>query len=360
MLCNICKSKIKKVFTTKVLQTHDVKYYECPKCNLIQTEKPYWLKEAYKRPINWEDTGIISRNLYYLTRILAIIYVFFDETKKFLDYAGGYGILTRLMRDKGLDCFWNDPYTTNFIAHGFEYKKDSEEKVELITAIETFEHFEKPIPEISKIFKLSDSILFSTAIAPTPTPKPEDWWYYGTKHGQHISFYRKDSLFSIARKFGLNFFTDETDLHLFTKRKLVPKILTESFYKHLLETLSSDELSTINQAYTQNISEIATMFQPKNKKGALVKRFADLLKIDLVFTNKQNEYWTIRENLNQKINKKLETIFKKNSEILQACFKDTVKNAELIFELYIKAKAKSRTFDDMLYIENLLDKKLIK
>ncbi len=38
----------------------------------------------------------------------------------FLDYAGGYGVFTRLMRDIGFDFYWHDPYTQNLFANGFE------------------------------------------------------------------------------------------------------------------------------------------------------------------------------------------------------------------------------------------------
>jgi hypothetical protein len=56
------------------------------------------------------DTGIMQRNL-YLSKITAfILLLFFDCRKKFLDYAGGYGVFVRLMRDYGFDFYWYDKY----------------------------------------------------------------------------------------------------------------------------------------------------------------------------------------------------------------------------------------------------------
>ena len=119
---------------------------------------------------------------------------------------GGYGLLTRLMRDMGFDFYWLDPFAENFLARGFEYG-DSQRKPNVVTAFEVFEHLFDPLQEIEKIVKLSPNILFSTELLPIPTPKPLQWWYYGLEHGQHVSFYRKETLTRIAAKFGLRFYS---------------------------------------------------------------------------------------------------------------------------------------------------------
>jgi hypothetical protein len=60
--------------------------------------------------------------------------------------------------------------------------------------------------------------LFSTFLLPTSIPAT-DWWYYQFEHGQHISFYSKESLLYIAKEQGVHLYSHEY-LHLFTKRKL--------------------------------------------------------------------------------------------------------------------------------------------
>jgi hypothetical protein len=52
-----------------------------------------------------------------------------------VDCAGGYGILTRLLRDIGVDALWSDPFCQNLMALGFEH---SNEPAELVTAFEEF------------------------------------------------------------------------------------------------------------------------------------------------------------------------------------------------------------------------------
>ncbi len=232
--CKICNGTTQVVFTTKILNKYDVTYYQCTDCDFVQTEKPYWLEEAYQNPMNFSDTGIMHRNNKFSRIVTSLIFLFFDRNKKFLDYAGGYGVFTRIMRDIGFDFYWTDPYTKNLLSRGFEQKKQDE--FHLITTFECFEHLEDPISEISKMTARSKNIIFSTELAPKPLPKVEDWWYYGTEHGQHIALYSTKSLEIIANKFGLNYYYIG-NLHLFTEKKIIALgalFLKFKFSQHIL------------------------------------------------------------------------------------------------------------------------------
>ncbi len=133
-----------------------------------------------------------------------MLYFFFDKHGKFLDYAGGYGIFVRLMRDIGFDFYWYDKYTPNLFARGFEYTPEVG-KIEAITTFESFEHFVNPIEELENMLQLSKNIIFTTELLPNPIPKPEEWWYYGLDHGQHISFYSPKTFKYIADRYGLEY-----------------------------------------------------------------------------------------------------------------------------------------------------------
>lgn len=215
--CKICGTRTTTAFSAKVLNKYDVNYFKCGSCGYLFTEKPYWLDEAYKNPINISDTGIMMRNIYFSKIVSSIIYFCFDNSAKYLDYAGGYGIFTRLMRDIGFDFYWHDDYTTNLLARGFE---KSVPRYELLTAFEVFEHFDKPVDELEKMIKLSDNILFSTVTLPKEIP-PTDWWYYAFEHGQHISFYSEKTLKTLAQKFDMNFYSFK-NLFLMTRKNLNP------------------------------------------------------------------------------------------------------------------------------------------
>lgn len=224
MTCKICNQDNESIFTSKILNKYDIKYFYCPHCGFLQTEEPYWIEEAYAESINVTDTGIMRRNLSLSRKVSILLYFFFKKDRKFVDFAGGYGIFTRLMRDIGFDFSWYDPYTTNLVARGFEYSDKEEDKIELLTSFESFEHFANPLDEIEKMLVISKNILFSTNILPSVIPKPEEWWYYGLEHGQHISFYSKDTLEFIAKKYKLNLYTNGNGIHLLTEKKLNNKM----------------------------------------------------------------------------------------------------------------------------------------
>lgn len=218
MKCKICNQENKSIFNGIILNKYNIEYFHCDNCGFLQTEEPYWLKEAYNESINVSDTGIMSRNLSLSQLSTLIIIFFFNKNAKFLDYAGGYGIFVRLMRDIGFDFYWYDKYSENLLARGFEYKNGG--GIELISSFEAFEHFDKPIEEIGSMLKISKNILFSTELYGNTPPKPNEWAYYGLGHGQHISFYNLKTLQYIAQKYNLNLYSNGKALHLFTEKKI--------------------------------------------------------------------------------------------------------------------------------------------
>jgi hypothetical protein len=70
-----------------------------------------------------------------------------------------------------------------------------------------------------KLLNIAPNILLTTSIIPDPAPKPSDWWYYGLEHGQHIGFYRLQTLQYLADKFGLYLISDGASRHFFSKQK---------------------------------------------------------------------------------------------------------------------------------------------
>jgi hypothetical protein len=199
-----------------VLKKYDVEYFRCPNCGFLQTEEPYWLEEAYRSPIAGLDIGPINRALTGSRITEGVISAAFDPNAKFIDWGGGYGIFTRLMRDKGYDFYWRDLYCENLFAKQFAAKQDVD--YELMTCFEVFEHLAKPMDEVEKMLKWSPNILFSTLIPQMPIKNATDWWYMNPDDGQHISIYSVRTLEVIAKTFGLHLTTDGAATHLFSKR----------------------------------------------------------------------------------------------------------------------------------------------
>ncbi|MDY0221991.1 MAG: class I SAM-dependent methyltransferase [Desulfobacterium sp.] len=219
MKCKICNQENKSIFNGTVLNKHDITYYYCSYCGFLQTEEPYWLDEAYSESINLSDTGYMQRNLNLSAKLSILLVLFFNKEAKFLDYAGGYGVFVRLMRDIGFDFYWDDKFTINLFSKGFEYQ--NKERYEALTTFESFEHFVYPLEEIEKLLGISKNIIFSTELLSTPIPKPGEWWYYGIEHGQHVSFYSENTFHFIANKYGLKY-CNLGALQLLTHKSLPP------------------------------------------------------------------------------------------------------------------------------------------
>jgi hypothetical protein len=217
MKCRICSSESIEIFSAEILNKHTIKYYHCSNCDFLQTEEPFWLEEAYEAAIGITDTGIVKRNQLFANRSSAVISSFYNSNEKFLDYAGGYGLFVRMMRDIGFDFFWYDPFVENLFAKGFEYNK--QDKILLITAFECFEHFANPLEEIDKMLDISTNIIFSTRVFHGNPPKPDDWWYYSLDSGQHISFYSIKTLKYLAGKFSLHLNSDGKAFHMLSKEE---------------------------------------------------------------------------------------------------------------------------------------------
>lgn len=216
MQCHICGSDSKRFASAVVLTKYEVSYFQCTACRFLQAETPYWLEESYSEALASIDVGVMNRNLQNCIKTSAIISLVFPRTDCYLDYAGGYGTLVRLMRDRGFNFHWTDRYAKNLHARGFEHVPNK--KYDLLTAYEVLEHLPDPLRDFADMVQYSDRILASTLLLPSPTPTPANWWYYALRSGQHISFYSRESLKALASHFGLHLIS-RGSFHLFTREK---------------------------------------------------------------------------------------------------------------------------------------------
>lgn len=220
MECKICSSKTSLFGSAVLLNKHRVQYFQCNACGFLQTEEPHWLNEAYCEVIAHTDVGLVSRNLTFSQVTQSLISVFFDSGGKFLDYGGGYGLLVRMMRDKGFDFYWYDKWCDNLFAKAFEASEAGTEAFELVTAFEVFEHLIHPLDEVREMLRFSKNILFSTALLPAQAPPLGEWPYYSLEQGQHVSFYTRSSLSALAKRLDANLYSDGRLLHLFTEKRI--------------------------------------------------------------------------------------------------------------------------------------------
>lgn len=217
-ICKVCGGQAEAAFAHCVLGKYQAEYVKCSECGFLYAVDPYWLEEAYRSPITAGDTGLLARNIDYSRKIAVFLYHFISPAGRYLDFAGGYGVFSRLMRDAGFEFYYQDPFTENLFAKTLEWNDKNGCALDAVTCFECLEHFSDPVSQIKEIVSLADCAIFSTELLKKDIP-PETWPYYGFEHGQHISFYSEKTLSILANNFGLRVLSIG-NLHFFSKEPL--------------------------------------------------------------------------------------------------------------------------------------------
>lgn len=197
--CRLCGQLARHVCTQKILHRYDVAYFRCPGCDLIQTEPPYWLDEAYTSAISALDTGAIERTRLCTQLALCLAWLCrIGPDSACIDYGGGHGILTRAMRDYGYNFFWHDKYAENLFARGFE--ADPTRPHTMLTCFEVWEHLPNVATDLELLFHPGhDFLLIGTFLH---RGHRDNWWYYSPQTGQHVAFFSDRTMRFIANRFG--------------------------------------------------------------------------------------------------------------------------------------------------------------
>lgn len=251
MECKICGGESKFLFKKQVLQKHNVSYFRCKKCFFMFTEEPFWIDEAYSRPFTITDVGLLDRILRYGKLFEEIILRHFDRNGLYLDYGGGNGLFTRYMRDLGINFYHYDKHAANVYANHFDIVDIVEKnpRIELITALEVFEHLQNPLSTLDELFSKSNNILFTTFLQPK-VKDLNNWWYISSIHGQHISFYHRATLSFLAKKYNKFLYTNNREIHLLCeKRDLQIKFELDRILEPGPVFLKNKLISLINKTY---------------------------------------------------------------------------------------------------------------
>ncbi len=226
--CRVCDGQLSHKFQ-KTQLTYDVSYLECQTCHSLQTETPYWLEEAYSKLNFAIDTGMASRTIYTSKLALGLSLLSnFHADDLCIDFGGGTGLFTRLLRDAGLNAFWDDKYCKNVFSLGFEKVLPTNEPIKLITAFEVLEHLPSPLETLESILGNNpDYFLCSTKLY---SGQGSEWWYL-LNDGQHVQFYSMKGLELLADRFGYHLQTDRNSFHLFSQKPFPPKFLKKVIKK---------------------------------------------------------------------------------------------------------------------------------
>jgi hypothetical protein len=219
--CRACETPAEPFAQARVLGHVEATYERCPRCGLVMAVRPDWLAEAYSDAIAKLDIGLLDRCQILSSVTASVLRSRRLRHGRFLDWAGGYGTLTRLMRDRGYDFVHTDPMAANIFAEGHEVP-DVSGRYDLVTAFEVLEHLPDPVLALTPVAGVTDLLLTTTHVVPDPAPQPADWWYYTLESGQHITFYTPESLRVLAERLGFDGVVTGSFVHLFYRGKVSP------------------------------------------------------------------------------------------------------------------------------------------
>ncbi len=228
--CRLCLGDLDFSFKEIILDKFNIDFFKCSRCGSLQTEKPYWLEEAYEAWNTEFDTGLFARC--YNNFLVVFLICKLTKFKNVLDYGGGDGLFTRIMRDYKINCYNYDKHSETIYSKKFNIPDFN--KPDLVTSFEAIEHFADPMTEFEKIFQNTpEMIILTTKIYENQN---KDWDYFEFQTGQHIFFYTKNAFKYLAKKFNYNLVFLELGYILFysnkySKRKLLLYMLKNFFIR---------------------------------------------------------------------------------------------------------------------------------
>lgn len=221
-LCRFCYSKVEHYSTSSILG-FKAEYYRCQNCFSVQVRNPTWLEEAHTNAISKFDTGLVTRCFSAANIIGSILALEGLRFSRGVDWAGGTGLLTRILRDQGFNAFTIDKYAQPLHAHGFELTKvEASIPATFISAIECIEHLESPLEELIEFTSNKEYFFLTVDLISRETPDPvnNEWWYYLPESGQHITFPTAAGLLIFGKKLGFDHYFRVGAMHVLSRRKL--------------------------------------------------------------------------------------------------------------------------------------------
>lgn len=210
--CVICEGGVDEVLSLRILGAEQT-LVQCEVCEAAFLPNPDWLDIAYSDAISALDTGVVER----CVDVANVLTAFMWRTRhgEAVDFGGGIGLLSRLMRDRGFRFTSWDPISDYVLP----LPPPNEDRVDVITMIEVFEHLVDPLAVLSELMSRSDTVFISTHLIPA-SGILVDWTYLQPDTGQHIFFCSSITLKKIASLLNVSVTSNGENLHVFHRDPL--------------------------------------------------------------------------------------------------------------------------------------------
>jgi len=215
ILCSLCFST--ELHPVKHLQIPDRTYYHCQQCDLIfmdpqQHATPQAEKTRYEQHQNEpENLGYLQ----FLRKLTApLLQLLREPHQKWLDYGCGPNpVLPQLLEEVAQRVTTYDPYF-------FPQNLSPDQKWNVITSTEVWEHFRQPRQEITKVIDLLELGGF-LGVMTQLHQGPEffsKWWY--ARDFTHLCFYSEKTIHWLAQQWELEVLTLHDPVIIFLKKNL--------------------------------------------------------------------------------------------------------------------------------------------
>jgi SAM-dependent methyltransferase len=199
-----------------------VEYYRCPQCQFcFVPEMSKWSFDDFERRIYNEsyldiDPDYLEARPRANAESLVRIFAHTGQTLDHLDYGGGDGLLSDLLRRAG----WRSKSYDPFVDRNLRLEELG--RFDFITAFEVFEHVPDPqklMNDISTLLRDEGILLFSTLLNDGCILPDQrlDWWYASPRNG-HISLYSRQSLSILASTHGFQLRSFHAGAHLLWRK----------------------------------------------------------------------------------------------------------------------------------------------
>lgn len=200
-ICRLCGGPTRRIFSKRILTRYDVDYHQCQRCGCQQTDRPFWLHEAYAIPVLNIDIGAPTRTIKnWLAATVLLDLLEIPLEARGLDFGAGHGMFTGLMRSVGRDFVSHDAFSRPIFSSYQVVGELGDATPDILTAFEVLEHLPDPAETLDDLFSRgAPLILFTTWMV---DDQPEDWIYYLPDCGQHVFFYARKALEDLAARHG--------------------------------------------------------------------------------------------------------------------------------------------------------------